>query len=247
MLRIRIAAAGAAVLLFAGAAITGAPAQTATSQPTGKPLQLLKIVEQPSKTKAKPHAMLAAKPAGKHAIKVAAKRKNRTHIAQAGRKRPALPIQTASAVKPDPVWPEAQTTPPTEVAAATPAPPPAALPTAPAPAEVAVARQTVQIAAPDEVNEIDLAASDAATQKNDAAPATATAAISSPREITEPTSKSDSIRPNFATAEAATPLKTNTVGSTSWILQVLAALGGAVTAGSLAWFLIGGTPQRTYG
>jgi hypothetical protein len=246
MLRTRFVVTAAAVLLFAGAAITGATAQTAASQPTGKPLQLLKIVEQPSKTKAKPHAKLAAKPAGKHAIKVAAKRKSHTHIAQAGRKRPALPIQTASAVKPDLVWAEAQTAPPAE-AAATPAPPPAALPTAPPPAEVPVANQTVQIVAPDEVNEIDLAANDAATQKNDAAPATATEALSLPREITEPTSKSDSIKANLVTAEAAAPPKTNAVGSTSWILQVLAALGGAVTAGSLAWFLIGGTPQRTYG
>jgi hypothetical protein len=37
------------------------------------------------------------------------------------------------------------------------------------------------------------------------------------------------------------------VGSTSWILQVMAALGGAVAAGSVAWFLIGAAPQRTYG
>ncbi len=37
------------------------------------------------------------------------------------------------------------------------------------------------------------------------------------------------------------------VGSASWIAQVLAALGGAVTAGTVAWFLIGGGPVRTYG
>ena len=48
----------------------------------------------------------------------------------------------------------------------------------------------------------------------------------------------------FAVGE---PQQPNEVGSTSWILQVLAALGGAVTAGTVAWFLIGGTPQRTYG
>ncbi|MFZ1920160.1 MAG: hypothetical protein WAU57_00865 [Xanthobacteraceae bacterium] len=37
------------------------------------------------------------------------------------------------------------------------------------------------------------------------------------------------------------------IGSASWIAQVLAALGGAVAAGTLAWFLIGGGPVRTYG
>ena len=37
------------------------------------------------------------------------------------------------------------------------------------------------------------------------------------------------------------------MGSASWIAQVLAALGGAVAAGTVAWFLIGGGPQRMYG
>jgi hypothetical protein len=37
------------------------------------------------------------------------------------------------------------------------------------------------------------------------------------------------------------------VGGASWIAQVLAALGGAVAAGAVAWFLIGGGPVRTYG
>jgi hypothetical protein len=37
------------------------------------------------------------------------------------------------------------------------------------------------------------------------------------------------------------------VGSASWIAQVLAAFGGAVAAGVVAWFLIGGGPQRMYG
>jgi hypothetical protein len=37
------------------------------------------------------------------------------------------------------------------------------------------------------------------------------------------------------------------IGSASWIAQVLAALGGAIAAGAVAWFLIGGGPVRTYG
>jgi hypothetical protein len=247
MLRTRFVAAIAAVLLFAGAAITGAAAQTATSQPTGKPLQLLKIVEQPGKTKAKPRVKLAAKPSGKHAIKIAAKTKTHTHVARAGRKRPALPMQTASAPQPGTIWPAGQTAPPAEVAVAAPAPQPEAVASAPAPGDVAVAAQTVQIAAPDEVNEIDLAANDAATQKNDAAPARGTANTPPLREIAGSAPKSDSIKSDSITAEAAAQPKANAVGSTSWVLQVLAALGGAATAGSVAWFLIGGAPQRTYG
>ena len=45
----------------------------------------------------------------------------------------------------------------------------------------------------------------------------------------------------------AAPIHHNTIGSASWIAQVLAAFGGAVTAGAVAWFLIGGGPVRTYG
>jgi hypothetical protein len=37
------------------------------------------------------------------------------------------------------------------------------------------------------------------------------------------------------------------VGSAGWTAQVMAALGGAVAAGAVAWFLIGAGPQRTYG
>jgi|SRR5271169_706068 len=40
---------------------------------------------------------------------------------------------------------------------------------------------------------------------------------------------------------------TITIGSASWITQVLAALGGAIAAGAVAWFLIGAGPVRTYG
>lgn len=50
-----------------------------------------------------------------------------------------------------------------------------------------------------------------------------------------------------AAAQEQRATKTDPVGSASWIAQVLAALGGAVTAGAVAWFLIGGGPARTYG
>lgn len=45
-----------------------------------------------------------------------------------------------------------------------------------------------------------------------------------------------------ATAQPRSP-----VGSASWIAHLLAALGGALTAGVVAWFLIRPTPERTYG
>ena len=43
------------------------------------------------------------------------------------------------------------------------------------------------------------------------------------------------------------PSTPSPVGSASWIAQLLAALGGAVAAGAIAWFLIRPKPERTYG
>jgi len=111
------------------------------------------------------------------------------------------------------------------------------------PSQVVVAGQTVQVAAPDAVNEMDLAANNTTTQASDAAPSmTARPAL---REIADAAPKSDA-KSDFVSA--ASPVQQSSdMGSPSWIMQVLAALGGAVTAGSVAWFLIGSTPQRTYG
>jgi hypothetical protein len=93
----------------------------------------------------------------------------------------------------------------------------------------------VQVDSPNQVNELDLAARD----NNAAAPS---AALSD--------------RPDVATAAQtalAAPVhadagqNVDTVGSVSWIAQVLAAFGGAVAAGAVAWFLIGSGPVRIYG
>jgi hypothetical protein len=46
---------------------------------------------------------------------------------------------------------------------------------------------------------------------------------------------------------APTHRDTSDVGSASWFAQVLAALGGAIAAGAVAWSLIGAGPVRTYG
>jgi hypothetical protein len=119
------------------------------------------------------------------------------------------------------------------------------------PSQVIVAGQTVQVAAPDAVNEMDLAANNTTAQTSDAAPSTmARASAPALREIIAPAPKSDA---NAEVVEATPPpqqssnISRSDMGSPSWIMQVLAALGGAVTAGSVAWFLIGSTPQRTYG
>jgi hypothetical protein len=245
MLRVVVAAAGAAFLLFSGLEI--ATAQTTANTSAGKPLQLLKVAEQPGKTKAKPHAKLAAKPSANRPVKVAAKRKIHTHIATAGRKRPLLPAQAASTPASDTAGPTARAAAPDEIAAVAPATP-ATLPHGPAQSEMVVAGQSVKVAAPDDVNEIDLAANQTASQASDAPPVSAEKSapmqeMQEMQEIVTAAPKADMNAP--APVVAQTP--PSPVGSTPWILQVMAALGGAVTAGSVAWFLIGSTPQRTYG
>jgi hypothetical protein len=46
------------------------------------------------------------------------------------------------------------------------------------------------------------------------------------------------VRAMVATPEPAESNAQSQVGSASWMMQVLAALGGAVAAGAVAWFLI---------
>jgi len=266
---IRIAAAGAAILLFLGMTVIGAAAQGAAASTSGpgKPLQLLKIFQQSSSTKAKPHAKVAIKSGGKKAVRTIAARKTRVHVAAAKRGRSVALQQTASAAQPESNRPAANSVVTAAVAFAPPATQPGLpMPAAPIepvpsqmpsqmpgqmPSQVIIAGQTVQVAAPDAVNEMDLAANNTTAQTSDAVPSTmATASAPALREIIAPAPKSDA---NVEVVEAAPPpgqsndMSRSDMRSPSWFLQVLAALGGAVTAGSVAWFLIGSTPQRTYG
>jgi hypothetical protein len=74
-----------------------------------------------------------------------------------------------------------------------------------------------------------------AESENDAAPEASTQDMSQ-----QDSSQQDSSDQN-AVAQTSSP-----IGSIAWIAQVLAALGGAVTAGVVAWFLIGAGAARTY-
>jgi hypothetical protein len=130
----------------------------------------------------------------------------------------AEPVAPAAAPVPDNAWPtppQATQAPPDDTAAAT----QSSFQAAPAAADdtppnaVVMNGQTVEIASPDYLNDIDRAADDRA------APV-----------VTEPSRDA-----------------TTTVGSASWIAQVLAAFGGAAAAGAIAWFLIGSGPARMYG
>ena len=139
------------------------------------------------------------------------------------------PTQVPANTLPENVWPQPDQSTPVNTAAAEQAAAPAA--DDPPLSAIVVNGQTVQIASPDDVNDIDLAADD--RNAAPAAPARSVRADMAPEAV-----------PMAATArrEDASP-----VGSASWIAQMLAALGGAIAAASVAWFLIGSGPQRMYG
>jgi hypothetical protein len=243
MPNIRMVTAGAVFLLVSSVAVSSAVAQTATTETPGKPIQLLRIVEQSSKAKPKAHAKISA-----FSPKAAARR-SKTHSTVAERTQPPTSAQTAATPASAPLWSGTDPAAPMDTAASEPAPAPTPTSTEPALGQFVVGGQMVQVASKDDVNEIDRAANDAAPQVTSPAPSEAaanTTASSAPAASTPATSdlsdaalKSDSMK--------AAPGPASEVGSVAWIAQVLAALGGAVAAGSVAWFLIGSTPQRTYG
>jgi hypothetical protein len=240
MLSIRIVAGGALALVMTAG---GAMAQTATDAPAGKPIQLLQILSQPDKTKMKAHPRRALKTAT-----VSGKRSGKRHFL-AAKERPARvlarakPIHVAEAgggptAAAADVWrdataatPSAATPAPVNVAATQAVPPPPAV-GVPDPSELVVGGQTVHVASPEDANEIDHAADAQPTPVPAASPAVAAAPTAA---VTE------------TVAAAQTAEEPSHVGSASWIAQVLAAVGGAVAAGSAAWFLMGSAPQRTYG
>ncbi len=271
MRHFRVVAAGVIVcgyLFASGTFAGGAVAQTA--EPVGMPMQLLQLLKPGKAAEVKPHAKLAAKsrvrlaakPVAKSSNKssekssnkssdktrIASRKKLRSHIMLAERKRHQLQAaaQVADASASDNAWPAAPTAMTADATTLAPVPqiPPAPQIVAPVAgataSELVVDGQTIQVASPDQANEIDLAANDAVVA-SDASLGTMTASNAALTEVTEP-----AVKPDAASAMAAQAQSAD-VSSTSWFLQVMAALGGAVAAGSVAWFLIGSAPQRMYG
>jgi hypothetical protein len=156
--------------------------------------------------------------------------KTKRHVRTTKRHKPQAVKPSAPAKAPPAAAPDA---PETANAAADPWPPetePVLL--QPMPNVVEVGGQTVKLVPADEVNEIDLAA-DAqrfAALANTVEPAVASDAVAASLE---------------ALPEPAVPAPPER--RWSWLVEALAALGGAVAAASAAWFLIGARPLRRYG
>jgi hypothetical protein len=258
MRRFRVFVGSAAVCgcLFASGLFTGgAAAQSA--EPVGGPLQLLKLMH-PGKSEARPHVKLA-KPAtaksatersAKSSIKsstktrVASRKKLRSYFAVAERKRRQVESALQAAAPPasdnaSPAAPTAMTADAATLAPVQqmPAAPQIVAPTAGTPSQLVIDGQTVQVASADEVNEIDLAASDASVA-NAASRGPKLASNTPQSAVTESAAKSEPT--SAALVEAQTP----EISTTSWILQILAAIGGAIAAGTVAWFLMRSAPPR---
>jgi hypothetical protein len=235
MLRIRICAAGAvtAVFLAAMISVSGAAVGQGGDQP-GKPAVLAGLApphEEPHQKGTMAHAKTRAKTAHKTAaaksVKIPSARLAATVTAKAAADAPPAPLPGAL---PEKVWPAPAQTAPANVAAE-PAAEPAAATDNPELGALVVHGQTVEIKPADEINEIDLAANNQDAEASTAAP----------------TDRADLESVAAPTVAVASREAKNPIGSASWIAQVLAALGGAIAAGSVAWFLIGSGPQRTYG
>ncbi len=258
MLRMGIVTAGAIVpafLILSGIAGDSATAQTATNETSAKPIQLLRIIQQ-----AEPQAKPQAKPAVKN--RIAYRKKPRSHataVAQ-GRHLYGPPLAQTSATKSaTPAAPSAAPADAATIAAAT--PPLAVAPRdAARPNEVVVGGQTMQLASSDAGNAIELSANNENVELNRTPPTVAAASAMPMRDVTGIVPKSDLAKSDLAKSDLANVksdlpnVKSNLAnvsvaqqqdseaGSLSWILQALAALAGAVAAGSVVWFLIGSTP-----
>jgi len=261
MPHIRIVTAGASFLLFLAVTLGSAAAQTSTAGSPGKPLPLLQFVHQKSKSKLRPHAKMAGKFARKTLVerriakrtpakaRIAKTRLAKAHFAKRHKalvQAPQKPAPAATAALPENIWPAADaaapgdTATPGDAATLAPQPPAASVSTEPVvdtdPNEILAGGHTVQVASPNEVNPIDLAAGDPqdATKAPNAAPPGAPGDPIAPKPV---------VHAMIAKAAAPSP---DPVGSASWIGHVLAALGGAIAAGAVAWFMIRPAPEKSY-
>ncbi len=263
MVRHRIIAASSVLLAVT---IGSAAAQQDTS--AGKPLQLLQFARHGAKAPIHPRARTVAKLAKpaevkRHTAKTIVAKHHKmfaaihSHAVHPHKMAAAAPAPAPAAAQPTPaappatIWPAVNAAAPATVEMPVPpaapqnvtteqvvsdAPddiaangrvPPAAIPAQPndPPAEAPAA--AVETPAPAQSAPPDIAAS-----AQNAAPETAAAAPVQ-NAAAEPVVRAMVATPDPAGSNAQSP-----VGSASWTMQVLAAFGGAVAAGAVAWFLI---------
>jgi hypothetical protein len=210
---LRIATAGAALLVLTAGTTIAQPTGTATS----KPISILKILAPTDNTRTRPHSHRAGAPTWK------------SHATAHQKARHLLAVAPAGAVQAD-VWGDAEATTATQVASDEPEQQGAAAAET-EPTALVVGGRPIQVVSPDDANEIDLAAD-----------VPEVPATKGPRsDIAEATQP-----PQVETVAVAQAHEPSPAGTSAWVAQLLAAIGGAMAAASVAWFLIGSAPQRTY-
>lgn len=232
---------------------------------TGKPAEEPRIAR--TRTRAEPRTRETARGTRTaerhwhHRTHLAARHRGPARLAEHENLTAAPAVSAAAPVPtPSPAFPLADMSAATkgapDTAAAT--PPPAADPQV---SELVVDGRTVQIASPDQANAIDLAAADqpVASPPVTAAPADAPSDASSAMTARKgDTDAADDAAAQDDNNNADSQAKSDHVvafarqadspaSRPSWLAELLATLGGALAAGSVAWFLIGSAPQRTYG
>jgi hypothetical protein len=147
------------------------------------------------------------------------------------------------------IWPAASSAVPGQIAAAAaPASPPIATEAVvdSDPDEIAAGHHLVQASSPGSVTGTGPADPPAAAASGMAPPGSSGALPAVPQ-----TASALRSMPAAAVVHAmvvkATAAKPDAMSSGIWLAHVLAALGGAITAGVVAWFLIGPGPRKTYG
>lgn len=217
----------------------------AQDQPVGKPLQLLQFARHAARHETKaplhPHTRAVEEvaeraEATRHIAKNAVAKQHKLfaavhhhRVAQAApAPAAAQPAQPAPAAPQPAIWPAVDSAAPGSIAV--PVPPAAAqnLKTEPVVSDtsdvIVTDNKMAQVVPPPEQNAPKVVA--------DPHPA---AALPAPAKsaAAEPAVRAMIVRPAAVDSDAKNP-----IGSTPWLLQMLAALGGALTAGAVAWFFI---------
>jgi hypothetical protein len=260
MARSRIAAMGACCLLALAATVGGAAAQTA-----GGPLPLLQIDH--AKTVGKPAVHARHKAAARIARSKSIERAAARRIAR--RVRPRTRVADAARDLPAPPPAPPQTTPRNESQNVWPTPAGAVTDNATAPSGSSFPGGVPPGAATEDPTGTVVTESVVDTDPNGilngghavpaALPAQAASAASAPtpQPAEQPAAASRPAPVKVAAAASVAPKPavramlfklspSGPVGSASWLAHVLAALGGAIAAGAVAWLLIRPAPERTY-
>jgi hypothetical protein len=198
-------------------AVSAATAQGAQDDTTSQPISLLKIFTRSSETPTKPQAKFEAKHIATKAIRTTKHFHDRVTRVAAATDGPPPPVEPAPA-------PAMEQTPAAEPAswpaqAAIDAAPPSMWPAGDAPLFAGVLDSEPQVAsaAPSPSSDQDAATPDAVADRQP------------------------------APAVAAAQQDNSSDNRDIWFEEILATLGGALSAALVAWFLFGAAPQRMYG